>query len=506
MEHALLNFLEVNMANKVLSLNNISKAYPGVQALDNVSLDFYEGEVHALLGENGAGKSTLIKTIAGAIKPSGGTIVFSDGIIHTEMDPLKAKAYGIEVIYQEFNLVGCLTVAENICFGDKHGRYVDHAYMRKVAKEAFELFDVDIDPRAAVYELPSSKQQIVEISKAIFRKAKILIMDEPSAPLSVAEVEKMFTVIKRLKEQGVCIIYISHRMEELFEISDKVTIMRDGQYITTKVTKETNRKELVNYMVGRELKETFPLRTKPHGDICLEVEGVTGSGVKDISFNLRSGEILGFAGLVGAGRTELARLIFGADKIDTGVIKINGSEVKVTSPKKAIKLGIGMIPEDRKRHGCLLTRSIKVNTTLSCLRDISNYGFINFSQEKLITKQYSEQMKIKTPNLEQLVGNLSGGNQQKVVIAKTLAANCNIIIFDEPTRGIDVGAKQEIYKLISQLAEEGNAIIMISSEMEELIGMSDRILVLYEGNISGELNKVDFKQETIMELSSGESL
>lgn len=492
------------MEKKILSVKNITKQYPGVTALDDVSVDFYEGEVHALLGENGAGKSTLIKIIAGAIEPTAGTLEFQDGVVYEKMTPQKAKEYGIEVIYQEFNLVGCLTVAENICFGERYGKTVKHKYMRQVAKEAFDMFEVDIDPRAAVYELPSSKQQIVEISRAIFRKAKILIMDEPSAPLSIAEVEKMFKVVKKLKAQGVSIIYISHRMEELFEISDKITIMRDGKYITTLNTKDTNRKELVNYMVGRELKESFPQKKKPEDAVMLKVENLTGNGDKDICLEVRKGEILGLGGLVGSGRTELVRMIYGADKLESGKIYVNGKEVKITSPEKGIKAGIGMIPEDRKRHGCLLTRSIRVNTTLSCIRNISKCGFINRKQEKEITQSYIESLQTKTPGMEQMAGNLSGGNQQKVVIAKTLASNCNIIIFDEPTRGIDVVAKQEIYKLIVKLAEEGNAIIMISSEMEELIGLSDRILVLHEGEVTGELQKEEFSQARILELASGE--
>lgn len=492
------------MGKKILSLRNITKQYPGVTALDNMSIDFFEGEVHALLGENGAGKSTLIKIIAGAITPTAGTITFEDGIEYKEMTPLLAKKYGIEVIYQEFNLIGCLTVAENICFGERYGRFVNYKKMKSLAQEAFDLFEVDINPTDRVFELPSSKQQIVEISRAIFRKAKILIMDEPSAPLSVAEVEKMFKVVRKLKEQGVSIIYISHRMDELFAISDKVTIMRDGQYITTVNTKETTRRELVNYMVGRELKEVFPVHKPMSDEIALKVENLCGNGDKNISFSLHKGEILGFAGLVGAGRTELVRLIYGADKVESGRIYIGGKEVKIRSPKAAIQEGIGLIPEDRKQQGCLLTRSIRVNTSLSCLRKISGAGFVRRRTEREITKKYIDYMSIKAPSMEQLVNNLSGGNQQKVVIAKTLAADCNIIIFDEPTRGIDVGAKQEIYKLIAKLADEGKAVIMISSEMEELIGMSDRIIVLHQGEITGELCKSEFSQAGIMDLASGE--
>jgi ribose transport system ATP-binding protein len=491
------------MLSKILSIKNLTKQYPGVRALDDFTMDFYEGEVHALLGENGAGKSTLIKVIAGAIIPDSGTLEFADGIIHTGMTPQKAKEYGIEVIYQEFNLVGCLTVAENICFGERYGRFVNKRHMREVAKSSFELFDVDIDPDSAVYELPSSKQQIVEISRAIFRKAKLVIMDEPSAPLSVVEVEKMFQVIRKLKQQGVSIIYISHRMEEIFAISDRVTIMRDGKYITTVETGKTTRKELVNYMVGRELKEVFPVK-KMHGDeVLLKVDGLCGNGVEDISLEVRKGEILGLGGLVGAGRTELARLIYGADRMKAGKVFIAGQVVKIESPAAGIKSGIGMIPEDRKQHGCLLTRSIRVNTTLSSIRQISKFGFISGKKEKVITEEYIQRLKVKTPGIEQIVGNLSGGNQQKVVIAKTLAAHCGIIIFDEPTRGIDVGAKQEIYKLIVNLAEEGNAIILVSSEMEELIGLSDRIIALYKGKIAGVLSREEATQARILDLASG---
>jgi ribose transport system ATP-binding protein len=491
------------MPSRILSIKNLTKQYPGVRALDDFSVDFYEGEVHALLGENGAGKSTLIKIIAGAISPDSGTLEFADTISHTGMTPQKAKQYGVEVIYQEFNLVGCLTVAENICFGERYGHFVNKNHMREVAKSAFELFDVDIDPAATVYELPSSKQQIVEISRAIFRKAKLLIMDEPSAPLSMAEVEKMFQVIRRLKQQGVSIIYISHRMEELFEISDRVTVMRDGKYITTVETGKITRKELVNYMVGRELKEVFPVK-KPHGDeILLKVDELCGNGAENISLEVRKGEILGLGGLVGAGRTELARLIYGADKMKGGKVFVAGQQVKIKSPAGGIKTGIGMIPEDRKRHGCLLTRSIRVNTTLSSIRQISKFGFVSGAKEKSITEEYIRRLKTKTPSMEQIVGNLSGGNQQKVVIAKTLAANCHVILFDEPTRGIDIGAKQEIYKLIVSLAEEGNAIILISSEMEELIGLSDRIMVLYKGKITGVLSRGEASQAKILDMASG---
>lgn len=488
---------------KVLSIRNITKTYPGVTALDDLSIDFYSGEIHALLGENGAGKSTLIKTIAGAIAPDSGTIETDDGKIHSAITPHIAKKYGVEVIYQEFNLIECLTVAENICFGEKYGKTVNYKKMNEIARKTLDLFELDIQPGSPVYTLPSSKQQIVEISKAISRKAKILIMDEPSAPLSVAEVEKMFAVMRNLKDQGVAVIYISHRMEEIFEISDKVTVMRDGRYITTVNTKETNRQELVNYMVGRELKEAFPEHKAPGDDVIIKVENLTGNGDKDISFEVKSGEILGFAGLVGAGRTEMARLVYGADKADSGKIYMHGKKVKINSPKSGVKNGIGLIPEDRKNQGCLLGRTIRVNITMSCLESISKLGFVSRKKEREIAAQYFEQLKIKAPGMEETVGNLSGGNQQKVVLAKTLAAKSDVIIFDEPTRGIDVGAKQEIYKLITELADEGKAILLITSEMEELLGLSNRILVFYEGRINGELKKEEFSQSAVLTLASG---
>ena len=488
---------------RMLSIRNITKAYPGVIALDDLSIDFCAGEVHALLGENGAGKSTLIKLISGAIEPDSGTIETEDGKVHNVITPYLAKYYGIEVVYQEFNLISRLTVAENISFGEKYGKFVNYKKMNEIARQTLDLFNLDINPKSPVYTLSSSKMQIVEIAKAISRKAKILIMDEPSAPLSVAEVEKMFAVIKDLKERGVAIIYISHRMEEIFEISDKVSILRDGKYITTVNTRETNREALISYMVGRELKEEFPDHEQPSGKIAMQVEQLTGNGDKDISFEVRSGEILGFAGLVGAGRTEMARMIYGADRAKDGNITLNGRKVTIKSPKNAVKKGIGLIPEDRKLQGCLLGRNIQINITMSCLENISKFGFVSRKKEQEIAKNFFEQLKIKAPSLKQIVGNLSGGNQQKVVLARTLAANSDVIIFDEPTRGIDVGAKQEIYRLISKLASEGKAIILITSEMKELLGLSDRILVLYEGKISGELQKNQFSQEAVLTLASG---
>ncbi|MBI9051198.1 MAG: sugar ABC transporter ATP-binding protein [Anaerolineaceae bacterium] len=488
----------------VLSLKNLTKRYPGVLALDNVSLDFQEGEVHALLGENGAGKSTLIKAVAGAIPLDNG-IIQVGGQDYQHMTPHQSRNMGIEVIYQEFNLVPTMSAAENIFLGDKFNdkALVDYKLMKKKAKEIFALFKVDINPNTFVRDLSPAQKQIVEIAKAVSKNVKILIMDEPSAPLSVSEVERMFDIIAQLKDKGVTIIYISHRLEEVFRISDRVSVMRDGQYVTTKITKDTNRKELISLMVGRELKETYPARANPPGDISLEVKNLTGNGDYDISFSVRKGEILGISGLVGAGRTELAMLLFGAAAIERGEIWVDGKHVKMRSPRDAIQHGIGLLTEDRKNKGLFLELGVGWNISFPIVRRLSKYGVVDTKTEKKINEQYKERINIKATSMEQRAVTLSGGNQQKVVLAKSLAAESDILIFDEPTRGIDVGAKQEIYHLMCELADNGNVILMISSDMEELIGMSDRIIVLCEGTLAGEVMKDQFSQDYILDLASG---
>ena len=488
----------------VLSLENITKRYPGVLALNNVSMSFLEGEVHALLGENGAGKSTLIKAVAGAIDLDGG-IIHVGGQDHQQMTPHLSRNMGIEVIYQEFNLVPTMSVAENIFLGDRVGnkRLVDYAAMRSRAREIFKLFNVDTDPDVMVQDLPPAKQQIVEIAKAVSKNVKILIMDEPSAPLSVNEVEHMFEIINQLKKKGVTIIYISHRLEEVFRISDRVSVMRDGRYVATKLTSETSRKELINLMVGRELKESYPSRSTPPGAMALEVKNLSGNGDRDISFSVRKGEILGISGLVGAGRTELAMLIFGAEPIESGEIWVEGKPVPIRSPQDAIQHGIGLLTEDRKGTGLFLEMAVGWNISFPIIRRLSKRGVVDTRAENEVATTYKERINIKTPSLEQRVINLSGGNQQKVVLAKSLAAKSKILIFDEPTRGIDVGAKQEIYNLMCELANDGIAILMISSDMEELLGMSDRIIVLCEGRLVGEVKKEEFSQDYILDLASG---
>jgi ribose transport system ATP-binding protein len=490
------------MIPPVLSLRNITKHYPGVVALNDVSLDFRPGEVHALLGENGAGKSTLIKIIAGAVQPDGGEVVVGDTPF-PRLTPHLARAQGIEVIYQEFNLMPSLSAAENIGLGEKTGRFVSRKLMEARAQDLFDQFEVDIDPKTLVRDLPTSRQQIVEIAKAVSKKAKILIMDEPSAPLSMTEVEHLFKIIRRFRDQGVTIVYISHRIDELFAISDRVTVLRDGRYVATRETGATTRAELIGLMVGRELKETYPVRHVVPGAPVLELRKVTGNGDADISFHLRAGEVLGVAGLVGAGRTELAKVLFGAAKLESGEILVGGKPVKISSPRDAIRAGIGLIPENRKEEGCFLGMSVAWNISFANLRRLSTGLVVRRPAEKALAVRFHDLLKIKTPNLGQLVKNLSGGNQQKVVIAKTLATDSRVLIFDEPTRGIDVGARHEIYKLMGNLVEQGISILMITSDMEELLGMSDRIVVLHEGRVAGTVEKPDFSQNLILELASG---
>ena len=490
--------------NTILSVRNIVKTYPGVIAINHFSMDVREGEVHALIGENGAGKSTLIKTLSGAITPDEGSVCVC-GKEFASMTPKLAKEQGIEVIYQEFTLVPGISAAENVFLGEKTkpGLFVDIKDREKRARELFDRLNVDIDVSKPVKNLSPAHQQLVEIAKAVSKQVKILIMDEPTAPLTVSEVETLFRIIKDLKSQGVTVIYISHRLEELFEIADRATVMRDGCFVDTKDIAGIDRKQLISMMAGRELNESYPDKKCEIGEEVLRVEHLTGNGDTDISFSLRRGEILGFAGLVGAGRTELMRVIYGANPKEEGRIIVNGKEEKIKSCQDAIRCGIGYIPEDRKNHGVFLRMSIKWNTVANNLKGYSNGLFVDKKREAKAAEEYQDKFKIKTPNLDQLVGNLSGGNQQKVVIAKTLAGGSKIIIFDEPTRGIDVGAKHEIYKLMNELAEAGHSIIMVSSDMPELLGMSDRIVVIYEGRKTGELPKEKFDQNYILDLASG---
>lgn len=486
---------------------DICKSYPGVKALDNVCIELFKGEVHALLGENGAGKSTVCKIIAGAQSmDSGEYFLFGEKI--DSLTPQGAKEKGIGMIYQEFNLVQYLKVYENLFLGKEimRGPNLDKKTMIRKAREIFQKLRIDIDPEAKISDLTNAYKQLIEIAKAVLENAKILCMDEPTASLSNREVTILFDLIKSLKKEGVTIIYISHRLEELFEISDRITVMRDGRYIQTIKTKDANRSELVSLMVGRSLSNDYPRRNILIGEEVLRVEHLATdiTKVDDVSFALHKGEILGFAGLVGAGRTEVMRALFGADQKTSGDIYINGEKVSITKPLDAIEHGISLIPEDRKGQGVSLTLSVRENISLVKLKVLQSFLSINKKKERKLATEYINALSIKTPNMEQLVKNLSGGNQQKVAVAKWLAMESNIIILDEPTRGIDVGAKYEIYMLMNKLVEEGKSLIMISSEMPELIGMSDRILVMHQGKISGELSGNDVSQVNILQLASGE--
>lgn len=488
----------------VLQLQHIRKTYPGVVALNDVSLEVKKGEIHALVGENGAGKSTLIKTCSGAVVPDSGKIIVNDKEFDS-MTPQLSMKNGIAVIYQEFNLVGGLSVAENVFLGRsiRKGIVIDKKAMIRETEKIFKTLNISIDPNMLVRNLSVGYQQMVEIAKAIQQDAKILIMDEPSAPLTKAEVSTMFEIIDKLKESGVSIIYISHRLDEIFRLSDRVTVLRDGTYIKTLATQDTDVDELISLMVGRELTEKFPVRENCiRDDVVLEVRNLSGNGDKNISFSIRKGEILGLGGLVGAGRTELAQMIFGAAQKTDGTIFLNGKEISPKSPRDAIDLGIALVPEDRKSQGVLLGLSIKKNINMPIYKRISKFSVINRKNENDVAEEYMKDIRIKAPSSQQLVKNLSGGNQQKVILGKWLAANSELIIFDEPTRGIDVGAKYEIYKLMNELVENGKTILLISSEMEELMGMSDRIIVLSEGKMTGEIEKENFNQENIMSYAS----
>ncbi len=490
----------------ILEFKNITKRYPGVVALDNVSLDFRRGEVHALCGENGAGKSTLIKTCTGAIEPTSGTITLF-GKPYSSFTPITAKEHGIAVIYQEFNLVNEMSIAENIFLGDRPegGVIFNRRECVARAKELLDSLDLALDPNTLVRQLTVGYQQLVEIAKAMSKRSNLIIMDEPTAPLTNQEVRILFRFVERLKRDGVTVVYISHRLEEIFEIADRVSVLRDGKYIGTKNIKDTNQDDLIKMMVGREITDIFPPREAKTttGDVILDVDNVSGNGLKNVSLKVKRGEVLGLGGLIGAGRTELAQVMFGFAQPDAGRMLLNGRPYAPRHPRDAIANRIALVPEDRKRQGVLVKMSIRENVTMASIRSISSRSVINRGEERDLVAKYRESLRIKMYDFEQLVNNLSGGNQQKVALAKWLAVNADIIILDEPTRGIDVGAKQEIYLLMRELNRQGKTLIVISSEMPELMGMSDRIVVLCEGRVTGELTPDEFNQERIMAFASG---
>ena len=495
------------MSNIILKLSNIAKEFPGVRALDNVNFELFHGEVHALLGENGAGKSTMIKILTGAHSKTSGKFIFEGKEIE-HISPDISKKIGINAIYQELTVFDELTVAQNIFMGKEiNGKVLTNdKKMNEEAKKIFDNMGIDINPNSLVKELSIAQKQMVEIARVLSSETKVLIMDEPTSSISKKETEILFRLINDLKESGVSIIYISHRMEELFEICDRITIMRDGKTISTLNTKDvSSEEELVNLMIDRKLDQFFPKRKVEIKEEIMRVENLTKNNVfNDISFNIRKGEILGIGGLVGSKRSEIVEAIFGLRTYDSGKIYLNNEEVKFKTPSDAIENGLGLITEDRKGTGLFLQMSVKENTTMAGLKKISKFkSIIDRKKEKDILEKYIEALKIKTPHMNQVIQSLSGGNQQKAIIARWLLLQPDILIIDEPTRGIDVNAKAEIYNLMGDLVESGVSIIMISSEIPELISMSDRIMVMREGHISGFLEGEEMVENNVLKLAFG---
>lgn len=484
----------------ILQMKGISKAFPGVQALDNVDFDLYPGEVHVLVGENGAGKSTLMKILAGAYERDAGEIII-DGEVQTRWGPAISRAKGVAMVYQEFTLVPYRSVMENIFLGQEKlrgGLFLDKAAMHKEACALLESIGVPVDTHTPVVELSVAQQQMVEIAKALSLEARILVLDEPTSALTVRECEQLFDAIRRLKQRGVGIIYISHRLEEMSVIGDRVTVLRDGRLIGTRQVADVSADEIVKMMVGREIKEMFPRHYCEPGDVALRVEGLcTRDKLRDVTFEVRYGEIVGLFGLVGAGRTETARAIFGLDPYTAGTIEIMGKRVHRIDPPKAVDMGIGLLPEDRKRDGLFPILPLRGNIVMASLRKLFPNGILSPRKERQKAKEYVEKLRVQPPDLERQVRYFSGGNQQKIVIGKWLAVGPKVLIFDEPTRGIDVGAKAEVHAFMDQLANEGNAILMISSELPEIMGMSDRVYVMYDGTVVGEFPRGATAEEII---------
>ena len=487
-----------------LEMNNISKHFGGICALKDVSVKVEPGEIHALIGENGAGKSTLIKILSGAYTRDQGTIQI-DGEQVRIASPLDARNLGVAVIYQEFMLAPDLSVAENIFIDrlSEGGRLINWKKLNDAAKERLEgLGFGNISPQKRVGSLSVAHQQIVEICKCLTRNARILVLDEPTAVLTVAEIEKLFRLIRLLKEQGVSIIFVSHHMNEIFELCDSYTVLKDGCFVNSGKVKDVHNDDLIHMMIGRELTQMYPARDVKAGDVVLKVEGLNaGDRVKNVSFEVRSGEVLGFSGLVGSGRTETMRAVFGADKKDSGKITFLGEPVDFREPRDAVEKGLGYLSENRKSLGLLVEQSIRINTTMSSLGEVTKRGFLNHKKEKEYVKGLLSKMSTKYGSMEDDVNSLSGGNQQKISFAKWVSADCRCIVFDEPTRGVDVGAKVEIYEIINSLAEQGVAVIIISSEMTEIIGMCDRALIMAQGRITGELGKEFLNEDTIIKLA-----
>lgn len=488
------------VSDYLIELKGISKVFPGVKALDKVSFSLKAGEVHALLGENGAGKSTLMKIMSGIYNRDEGQYLIN-GVNIGDLTPKKAQDLGIAIIHQELNMCQHLTVAENMFLGREKSKFgtIQQKEMNSAAKEILDKLKIEIEPDTVLRKLPISKQQMVEIAKALSTNARILIMDEPTSALTGREISELFEIIRHLKKNGCAIIYISHRLEELVYITDRLSIFRDGKYIITKDYKDTNLNEIISYMVGREIKEKFPTIDCQIGEKLLEVKNLCSGIVNNVNFDLFQGEILGFAGLMGAGRTELVRALFGAENITSGEIFLRGKKLKIKTPRDAIIAGIVLGPEDRKKEGLCTKLSIRENVGLANLDQIcSKAGIVSRRKENELAKRAIEKLKIKTPSPEQTVNNLSGGNQQKIVVGKWMVRNAEVVIFDEPTRGIDVAAKVEIYNIMNDLKKQGIGVIFVSSEMPEVMCMSDRILVMCNGKITGDLVSKETTQDEIL--------
>ena len=489
------------MSQIVLELKGISKTFPGVKALNEMQLQVYAGEVHALMGENGAGKSTLMNIINGSYQKDSGEI-YMDGRLVEIRSINDAAALGISMIHQELNYVPALTVADNIFLGRElvSGKWLQKQKMLEQAQKLLDEMEIHLDPANKMCDLSVSQQQMVEIIRAVSNNARVLIMDEPTSAITSEEVEVLFRIIDKLKKKDVAIIYITHKMDEVFRIADRVTVMRDGCYISSFPREQLEETSLISMMVGREIKNMFPKSNTPTTEEFFRVEHLTGGRFTDISFSLNRGEILGVAGLMGAGRTEIMRAIFGLDPLTAGTITMNGKVLRIRSSRDALDQGIGYVSEDRRSVGLVLGMTVRDNITMSNLSQYCRHSWIRHKEEKRVADEQIREFSIKTPSAEQIAANLSGGNQQKIVLSKTLLCQPEVIILDEPTRGIDVGAKAEIHKMISALASQGKGIIMISSEMPEILGMSDRIIVIHEGRKKGELLRENASQQAIMEM------
>lgn len=488
-----------------IEMTAISKSFGTNKVLEKIDLVLHSGQVHALMGENGAGKSTLMNILTGLFPASSGTIVI-DGVEKQFSNPQEAEAFGISFIHQEMNTWPDMTVLDNLFLGREiKGTFglLDQKAMKEKAKRAFDRLGISIPLDLPIGSLSVGQQQMIEIAKSLLSEVSLLVMDEPTAALTDRETESLFQMIASLKKEGVGIVYISHRMEEIFRVTDLITVMRDGIVVDTKPTAETNPAELVKKMVGRDIDDYYPAKAAELGELVFEVENLSGECFKDISFQVRRGEILGFSGLMGAGRTEVMRAIFGLDKRTAGRIRLNGQDIQVTNPVQAIRAGIGFLTEDRKEEGLILDFSIKDNMTLPSHKDFSKNGFFDDETSRDFVQKMIDRLRIKSGRPEIVVGNLSGGNQQKVVLAKWIGIAPKVLILDEPTRGVDVGAKREIYQLMNELAERGVPILLVSSDLPEVLGVSDRIVVMHEGRITGELSRGEATQEKVMQLATG---